>query len=206
MQHVPRAGGVRAPVPLTRPPVHMVNNYPELWQRRYAERSYVGVDPTVRHGLGSHAPVIWSDALFANAGSLWDDARDAGLRHGWAQSACTQGQVRGVVTFARGSEPIGAVELATKELRMAWLTQALHLALSARYLEGIAPQASARLTERERAALRWAAIGKTGPEIAQIMRISERTVSFHIANACHKLDAPNRTSAAVTAALLGLLW
>ncbi len=51
----------------------------------------------------------------------------------------------------------------------------------------------------------WTAEVKTSGEIAEILKISERTVNFHINNAIAKLDTPNKTAAAVRAALLGLL-
>ena len=56
------------------------------------------------------------------------------------------------------------------------------------------------LTARERECLLWAAQGKTSWEIGRILGIAERTVNFHIANTCTKLDVRTR-QAAITAAL-----
>ncbi|MEO6983737.1 MAG: helix-turn-helix transcriptional regulator [Paralcaligenes sp.] len=56
------------------------------------------------------------------------------------------------------------------------------------------------LTAKELACLRWAAIGKTSWEIGIILSTAERTVNFHIQNACHKLQVRGR-QAAITAAL-----
>lgn len=56
------------------------------------------------------------------------------------------------------------------------------------------------LTEREHDCLYWAAQGKTSWEIGCILGISERTVNFHIANTCDKLDVRTR-QAAITAAM-----
>lgn len=56
------------------------------------------------------------------------------------------------------------------------------------------------LTAREHECLLWAAQGKTSWEIGRILGITERTVNFHIANACAKLDVRTR-QAAITAAL-----
>ena len=200
------AYGMRVPVPVTRPRIHMTNNYPKAWRTRYTEQGYIAIDPTVRRGQISQTPMVWSDTLFAGAQTLWDDARDAGLRHGWAQSTCSEKHIRSLITLARSAEPIARIELAEKEHRMRWLTQALHTSLTQRYLEKLAPQARAKLTERERTVLRWAAVGKTVPLTSEIMRISERTVAFHRANAQRKLDAPTITSASVAASMLNLLW
>ena len=51
------------------------------------------------------------------------------------------------------------------------------------------------LTEREQECLLWAAEGKTGWEIANIVSISERTVTFHLQNAAQKLGVVNRQQA-----------
>jgi len=53
--------------------------------------------------------------------------------------------------------------------------------------------------------LRWTADGKTSSEISCILNIAERTVNFHINNVVAKLNAANKTSAAIKAAMLGLL-
>lgn len=61
------------------------------------------------------------------------------------------------------------------------------------------------LTKRELACLHWAAVGKTSWEMGMILGITERTINFHIHNACQKLAVHSR-QAAITAALqAGLL-
>ncbi|WP_333681947.1 LuxR C-terminal-related transcriptional regulator [Dyella sp.] len=73
---------------------------------------------------------------------------------------------------------------------------------NSRFLE---PSANARLSRREREILQWVAYGKTSYEISIIVGLSERTVNFHVAGAIAKLNAANRTHAAVKAALMGLI-
>lgn len=61
------------------------------------------------------------------------------------------------------------------------------------------------LTTRELTCLGWAAIGKTSWEMGVILGLAERTINFHIHNACKKLQVHSR-QAAITAALqAGLL-
>lgn len=64
------------------------------------------------------------------------------------------------------------------------------------------PPGSAILTKRERECLTWVAQGKTNWDIAELMGISERTVQYHVDNACKKLDVPGRLQAVVRAARL----
>lgn len=52
---------------------------------------------------------------------------------------------------------------------------------------------------RERACLHWAAHGKTGREIAALLRITERTVKKHLGTAMRKLGAASRTEAVARA-------
>jgi DNA-binding CsgD family transcriptional regulator len=51
------------------------------------------------------------------------------------------------------------------------------------------PRIEPPLTEREREVLRWTAIGKTTPEVARILALSDNTIQFHIKNASLKLGA-----------------
>lgn len=61
------------------------------------------------------------------------------------------------------------------------------------------------LSTRELEVMRWAAEGKTSYEIGIILGLTERTVNFHVAKAIFKLNASNKTHAAVKAAVLGLI-
>ncbi|WP_084169562.1 helix-turn-helix domain-containing protein [Paraburkholderia ferrariae] len=61
------------------------------------------------------------------------------------------------------------------------------------------------LSPREREVMRWAAEGKTSYEIGIILGLAERTINFHVAKAIEKLNASNKTHAAVKAVLLGLV-
>jgi DNA-binding CsgD family transcriptional regulator len=59
------------------------------------------------------------------------------------------------------------------------------------------------LTPRERECLLWAACGKTAWETSRILKIAERTVKFHLANASRRLDTANTTHAVARAILRG---
>jgi DNA-binding CsgD family transcriptional regulator len=77
---------------------------------------------------------------------------------------------------------------------------ALHsLSLHAFYrlegLVGVRARRKAGLTEREREILAWVAEGKTAWEIGCILSLSQRTIEWHIRQACQKLGATNRLQA-----------
>jgi DNA-binding NarL/FixJ family response regulator len=61
------------------------------------------------------------------------------------------------------------------------------------------------LNDREIEILTWVARGKTSHQIARKLRMSKRTVDFHIDNARVKLGAQTRAAAAIKAAIGGLI-
>lgn len=61
------------------------------------------------------------------------------------------------------------------------------------------------LTGRELQCLDWVSRGKTSWETATILGLSERTVNFHLRNACRKLDVYGRQACVARAIHLGLL-
>ncbi|MVW70458.1 hypothetical protein GOQ25_02830 [Bordetella sp. 15P40C-2] len=61
------------------------------------------------------------------------------------------------------------------------------------------------LSEREVACLHWSSLGKTSWETGHILGMAERTVNFHIRNACQKLGVNNRRAAVAIALWRGLL-
>ncbi|MEE1782502.1 LuxR C-terminal-related transcriptional regulator [Streptomyces sp. SP17BM10] len=61
------------------------------------------------------------------------------------------------------------------------------------------------LTPREHEVLRWAATGRTNPEIAARLGLTCNTVTGYLKSAMHKLGVRNRTELALTARESGLL-
>jgi DNA-binding NarL/FixJ family response regulator len=61
------------------------------------------------------------------------------------------------------------------------------------------------LNDREMEVLTWVARGKTSAEIARKLRLSKRTIDFHVDNARIKLHAATRTEAVTKAAAGGLI-
>ena len=65
--------------------------------------------------------------------------------------------------------------------------------------------ADCSLSRREVECLRWAAVGKTDREIAQIIERSHATVRFHVQNASEKLNTVTRAQTVFRAGQLGYL-
>ena len=198
------AYGIQLPVPVSRPNVVMFNNYSEQWRECYLARSYLEIDPTVRHGLKSTLPVVWSNSLFEPAQDMWEEACGHGLRVGWAQAARDASGCVGLLTLARSEQLLTASELHANQAKMVWLTQYVHAAMVQLLIPRLLPETQVTMTAREKEVLRWSAEGKTAFEISLILGISERTINFHITNAVLKLGASNKTQAVVKAVALGM--
>ncbi len=197
--------GMRLPLPLSNPHTVMLGNYAPAWSERYANAQYVRIDPTVAHARVSTDALLWSDELFANSGALWEDVRDHGLRIGWAQPVHDIRGIASLLTLARSHEAVSPLEMGDKAPQVAWLAQATHETLAGILAPRPDSAASIKLTEREVDVLRWAGDGKTAAETAQIVGITERTVTFHVDNALRKLGAANKTAGVLKAALLRLI-
>ncbi|MGY0460901.1 LuxR C-terminal-related transcriptional regulator [Kitasatospora sp. cg17-2] len=68
-----------------------------------------------------------------------------------------------------------------------------------------APRSGPPLTRREHEVLRWAATGRTNPEIAAQLGLTCNTVTGYLKSALHKLGVRNRTELALAARESGLL-
>jgi LuxR family quorum-sensing system transcriptional regulator SolR len=198
--------GIRMPLPISSPRTEVFSNYSESWKKCYQEQNYLAVDPSVVRGGKSIMPFLWSNELFSTAPELWEDARAHGLEFGWAQSCRDAQGISGMLTLSRSHENLTGKELQAKTADMSWLVQLTHFGMARCLTPILLPEAEVTLSHREIEVLRWTAEGKTSGEIADILRIAERTVNFHLSNAVTKLNASNKTSAAIRASVLGLLY
>jgi len=198
--------GMKGPVPLAAPRVVWCSNYPIEWQRRYSERDYIRIDPSVQQAITSDEMFVWDESNRAKAPEFMADAAAHGLRYGVGVPRRDARGMNSLLSFVRPEGDIGAEELAAKRERLYWLSVMCHDGMLKVWGDLLRDDAEATLSSRELDVLRWACEGKTSTDIAQIMIISEATVNFHTRNACAKLGTSNRTAAAVRAALLGLLW
>jgi LuxR family transcriptional regulator, quorum-sensing system regulator SolR len=198
--------GVRMPIPITRPTTQFFSNYSLEWQMRYAEQGYLAIDPTVAQGMRSSEPFLWSDEFFSEVPAFWEDAKAHGIRQGWAKSTRDAEGIFSLLVLARSAPEISQKELEEKSTYMFGLVEESHQAMNQVITKFKLESKGVPLTARESEVLRWTADGKTSADIAQILNISERTVNFHVSQTIEKLGVNNKTSAAVKAAMLGLIW
>jgi DNA-binding NarL/FixJ family response regulator len=99
---------------------------------------------------------------------------------------------------------LGADDYVTKPIDFDRLSFIIEARLAGVARTKLAPKL-VELNTRESEVLTWVSRGKTSIEIARKMRLSKRTVDFHIDNARTKLRAATRTEAAIKAVANGLI-
>lgn len=193
-------------------PLHVETNYAPEWVGRYLSQNYATLDPVSLEAQRTRLPFQWRAALALPvhdrplARLLFDEAAEFGLIDGFTVPIHAAG---GVSMLSMAVDDPALFKPSAERHRQALHLLAMHYHLACeRALAGeVATQETAlpHLTPREREVLLWTAKGKTGWEIAQILRLTERTVVYHVENAKAKLNASSRSHAVVVALGLGLI-
>ncbi|EKO3443118.1 TPA: LuxR family transcriptional regulator [Vibrio fluvialis] len=181
----------------------ITDNYPASWRQQYDEAGFMHVDPIVQYSMTNFLPIQWSHIprLSSKANEMFEEARINGLKEGFSIPVHGLRGEFGMLSFATSDirhYELNSEAIQTSQLIIPLLSHNIHNI--ARCHKDAAPRAE--LTARETQCLTWAAEGKSAWEIAKIIDTSERTVKFHISNACKKLGATNRYQA-ITKAILG---
>lgn len=191
-------------------PFHLETDYAPDWVARYTAQNYVAVDPVSLEAQRSRIPFQWRGALALPA----HDRPQARLVF---DEAATFGMLDGFTVPIHSRAGLSMMSLAIDDAALftpkgAGIRHALHLLALQYHLsceralcEPPPAPPPPRLSPREREVLLWTAKGKTGWEIAQILRLTERTVVYHVENAKAKLKAGSRSHAVVLALNLGLI-
>jgi len=183
----------------------LLNNRPEEYVDRYAEKNYVIHDPVVKELRRNMNPYSWGDVregrdLKKSERAIIDEARDFGARDGLIIPII---KLSGSISLfcPCGFEPnLSPRARAALEIIGIYSHHALTRALMQKQREDVV---HTPLTPREREIMQWVASGKTDDEIAEILSIGTTTVTSHVENAKQKLDTFRRTYAVVQAIRLG---
>lgn len=183
--------------------------YSAEWQKHYAQRDYVDIDPVVKAGIGGILPVDW--------GTL--DRKHPTVKKFFGEAQEFKVGSQGISVPVRGRHGEFALFSVTSEmpaiewdrLKHSYMRDLMLLAynfhsfaLKAEQIED-ADDYRDKLSFREAECLRWTAMGKSAWDTGQIMGVSERTVKFHLENARAKLRAMNTTHAVSKAISLNLI-
>lgn len=177
--------------------LHTVNSftlssYPEEWIARYQARRYYLVDPTAIHIRHHRYPIAWRRELFATpeAALLHAEALSFGISAGGTCPIHDRHTDAGF-GFARAQDTNAGYADALRALPYAHLLASCVHDAATRLL-GWNLAGPPALTNREQECVLLAAKGLRDHEIAERLKISVRTVLFHLTNARSKLGAENR--------------
>jgi DNA-binding CsgD family transcriptional regulator len=189
-------------------PIHL-SNYPAAWQDEYMSDALYDTDAVVLDSKRSSLPIIWSlDNIAARgveAKAVFERAANYNIH-----SVCTIpirdkiGRLS-AITFA-SEEKLGLFQAFLKEnLAFLHLAAAFLQANVDRLTQDNPDVMQYNLTPREMSILQYISDGLTNKDAAEKLGITERTVTFHIDNAIHKLCARNRPHAVAMAIRYGLI-
>lgn len=181
-----------------------INNYPNGWNNLYQQAHFFEVDPVVAHCKRCVLPIVWEEKTFGTAPGLWSLAQSFGVHQAWTQPVHDFQGVYSMLTLGRGCGEVSPQELYEKAGNVLWLCHAMHAVVAQQYAHKPSTKAQHTLTARETEILKWSGMGKTAEEIASIISISPRTVTFHVSSALRKLGVTNKIAAVLCASRAGL--
>lgn len=200
----------------------------KAWDDEYRSNGFVHMDPVLSVVRRTNTPFTWRDVPLPirkgkrKPGALktMDAARDHGLTEGLVVSFHFVDKIGRINSAScvffwkdRLSNVLRLPRLYKSDLHLLmiyWAQRVIELSARdqgrrTRFDREADQERLQSLTDRERVVLEWAARGKTMAETASILSISDETVETHLRSAMRKLDAVNKTQAAVKAIQLGLI-
>ncbi len=177
-------------------------SYQREWLDYYFSEDCINCDPIVRAAQTSHRPYSW-ESLKKNK------TEQAFMQHAQDFGISNRGMT---IPIRRVNNELALVSICANANRRQWtdlmnysvpvvrfIADYCHDTFMQKFTEAAGQGEDVKLTTRERECLLWTARGKSNWEIANILNIAERTVTFHIGNACTKLGVNGRFQATVKA-------
>jgi LuxR family transcriptional regulator, quorum-sensing system regulator SolR len=132
---------------------------------------------------------------------IWGVKSKTSETSGWSQLVRgSDGATLGIFSLVRRQPLLTRQEITDKAASIYWLAHRLHDKITEFDLLTL------RISSVERDIMRWTADGKSTAEIAAILEMKERTVTFRISNVMTRMGVQNKTAAAVRLAVSGLLF
>jgi DNA-binding CsgD family transcriptional regulator len=185
---------------------HIDSGYPEPWQRRYQEKQFVRVDPTVGYCQTHTAPVIWNASMYSEMShELMEESSSYGLGNGVSIGVHAANSVKSMFSIARDKPFDDEHEANLVKAAGQLIANAVHVKTAELVMPGLFSALAPPLTEREYACLQLAALGKGSGVIADLLNIAEPTVNYHLNKVMKKLGVATRVQAVALAVHLRIL-
>jgi LuxR family quorum sensing-dependent transcriptional regulator len=166
---------------------------PPAWRALYSGENFVQRDAAIRHCRHTVFPFDWASAPYdpetePQVKEVIDRARDFNLHRAIVIPIPNPSGIIGRIG-------VGGPDFNDREIYKPVLhSLALHAFYRLEQFVGSKTRTPV-LTHREREILAWASEGKTAWETGCILKLSQRTVEWHLRQVCKKLGATNRLQA-----------
>ncbi|MCX5717589.1 MAG: autoinducer binding domain-containing protein [Nitrospirae bacterium] len=168
-------------------------NYPAEWLDVYTSKNLYDVDSLIKENFTNFRLQRWKDTFkkCLTPKKFLSHAEDFGLRDGFTHGQKNPAGNRGSIFTVSGN----SIEFNNRtEMILELVVPHFHQVIT-RITEQQSRNDISPLSKREIEVLTWLRQGKSSWDISMILRISERTVNFHINNIKRKLDVVNRLQA-----------
>lgn len=188
---------------LNSPAPKTICTYDQSWINHYYDNDFFNADPIVRTSQHHNTPFAWRNIRCTpNEKTFMNVSKEFGIGHNGFSIPIRHGQNEFALlsVSSSGSDSLWA-DLEQESIPILKMFAHYYHNKFVDYLhtDNAPLPPVTHLTDREKECLLWTARGKNSWEIAQILNISERTVTFHITNVCKKMDVPNKLVAVVQA-------
>jgi DNA-binding CsgD family transcriptional regulator len=187
---------------------HGINvSFPDEWLREYSEKNYFYQDFITKETFRTCKPRHWAYLTKSYEETVPKEIKTLNLDIGMKEC-----YTHGVNSFKPGQKGSmfcfsgPSIKSDTRTIViMEYIIPHLHLALSRICDKQPIAKANVTLSSRELEVLNWLKKGKSSWDISVILKISERTVNYHVYNVMGKLEVVNRPQALAVAAGMGLI-
>lgn len=190
-------------MPYNSPNFIRFSSLPKQWLKDYEANNLAIIDPVLRHGLNSTSRLVWDENTLLQDPLFAKIAKKHKICSGICQSMRDTYGMTHVVLLV-DNKPVEPLNLQAIELKVSHLVLSIKEVLESFFSIRNAAE-YVPLSDRELEILRWAASGKTAVETAEILKLSERTVNFHLNNCSRKLNVRTKTQALLKAITLNIL-
>lgn len=185
---------------------HVTSGYPEKWQRRYQEKRFILVDPTIGYCQTQTKPVLWNHTLYSERSlELLEESHAHGLGHGISVPVHQGANIKSMFSLTRDKAFSDPRETALVLDAGRLLATMAHVAMQRFVVPQLLQQATPELTPRELECLRYAAQGKGSAVIADLINLSEPTVNYHLNKVMKKFGVATRMQAVAMGVQLQLI-
>lgn len=187
---------------------HRIFDLPDGYFHATTDAALPGVDPVMEHCRTQSIPIAWDRHTYADSKARWELCADFGIGRGAAVALHFARDRHFTLGFDWGTDADltaeqHAIGVAAVQMLAVFAEPAVHRIYSR--LANRALEIDTSLTPREVECLSLVSRGLTDRDIAAVLGVSPKTVRTHVEAAVRKLNANNRTHAAVVATRLGLL-